>query len=221
VSHASAAWLWGLRARLALPVEVTRPTRGHNRRAIRVHHAPGLGVDDRAEREGLRLTGLARTLLDLASTKSRIHLKGALDRADRLGILDLHAIESLLDRAGKHPGARKLRHATDPFREPAFTRSGLERHFLALVRKAGLPVPSSNLFLAGFELDMYWERERFAVELDTYRFHGGRTAFEKDRVRQEELKLAGIEMIRITDVRLEREPDVVMERLETLLAQRR
>lgn len=221
LSHTSAAWLWGLHPRLALPVEVIRPSRGHRRSAIRVHHAPGLGVDDRAEREGLRLTGLARTFLDLAARESRIGLKGALDRADRLGIFDLHAIDSLLGRAGKHPGTRKLRHATDPFREPGFTRSGLERYFLALVRKMGLPVPSANLFVAGFELDMYWERERFAVELDTYKFHRGRTAFEKDRVRQEELKLAGIEMVRITDVRLEREPEVVMKRLATLLAQRR
>jgi very-short-patch-repair endonuclease len=89
------------------------------------------------------------------------------------------------------------------------------------VRKAGLPKPAANVFVAGFELDMYWEPERFAVELDTYEFHGGHVAFEKDRLRQEDLKLAGIEMTRITGARLDREPAAVANRLRQLLTQRR
>ncbi len=52
---------------------------------------------------------------------------------------------------------------------------------------------------------MYWARERFAVELDSFEFHRGRAAFERDRVRQEELKLAGIEMIRVTSRRIDAE----------------
>ena len=93
----------------------------------------------------------------------------------------------------------------------AFTRSGLERRFLALVRRAGLPRPSMNLFVEGYELDAYWPDERFAVELDTYDYHGTPAAFEADRVRQEDLKLAGIEMVRITGTRMDREPTVVMQ----------
>jgi hypothetical protein len=63
--------------------------------------------------------------------------------------------------------------------------------------------------------------ERFGVELDTYEFHGDRVAFEQDRIRQEELKLAGIDTVRITGRRLDREPDVVMRRLAALLMDRR
>jgi hypothetical protein len=43
---------------------------------------------------------------------------------------------------------------------------------------------------------------RFAVELDTFETHGGREAFERDRKRQEDLKLAGVEMTPITAHRL-------------------
>ena len=68
---------------------------------------------------------------------------------------------------------------------------------------------------------MYWENERFGVELDTYAFHGGRQAFERDRLRQEELKLNGIETIRVTGRRFDREPDAVIERLALLLTRRR
>jgi very-short-patch-repair endonuclease len=78
-----------------------------------------------------------------------------------------------------------------------------------------------NLFIEGYELDAYWKAERFAVELDTYDYHGGHAAFEDDRLRQEDLKLAGIEMTRITGARIAREPRAVAKRLGHLLAQRR
>lgn len=78
-----------------------------------------------------------------------------------------------------------------------------------------------NYFINGFELDAYWPHARFAVELDTYDHHGTPSAFEKDRLRQEDLKLTGIELTRITGKRLDREPKVVMARLRRLLAQRR
>lgn len=77
-----------------------------------------------------------------------------------------------------------------------------------------------NYFVAGYELDAYWPAERFAVELDTYDHHGGQVEFEKDRLRQEDLKLAGIEMTRVTGSRMDREPEVVLGRLRLLLAQR-
>jgi len=78
-----------------------------------------------------------------------------------------------------------------------------------------------NFSEAGYELDAYWQSERFAVELDVYETHGTRAAFERDRRRQENLKLQGIEMIRITGPRLDREPQAVVERIATLLEQRR
>jgi very-short-patch-repair endonuclease len=105
-------------------------------------------------------------------------------------------------------------------RPAAFTRSGLERRFLNLVRGAGLPQPSTNIFVEGYELDAYWADRRFAVELDTYDYHGSPAAFEADRIRQESLKLVGIEMTRVTGPRLDREPTAVMRRLRQLLHQR-
>jgi very-short-patch-repair endonuclease len=78
-----------------------------------------------------------------------------------------------------------------------------------------------NLFIEGYELDAYWREARFAVEIDTYDYHGGHSEFEHDRIRQEDLKLAGIEMTRITGVRLAREPATVARRLRQLLDQHR
>ncbi len=75
--------------------------------------------------------------------------------------------------------------------------------------------------MEGYELDAYWPAERFAVELDTYDYHGSPTAFENDRIRQENLKLAGIEMTRVTGMRMDREPNSIVRQLRRLLAQRR
>jgi very-short-patch-repair endonuclease len=138
-----------------------------------------------------------------------------------LNLLDIAEMDALLRRNRGSRGAERLKDALSAYRDPAFTKSGLERRFLQLVRDACLPRPTSNLFIAGYELDAYWPAERFAVELDTYEYHGGRRAFEADRMRQESLKLAGIEMIRITGKRIEREPNAVVHRLRELLDRRR
>lgn len=92
---------------------------------------------------------------------------------------------------------------------------------MELVEKACLPTPSTGFNELGCELDVYWLEERFAVELDVYETHGTREAFEGDRLRQENLKLGGIEMIRVTGPRLDREPGEVIERVAVLLEMRR
>ncbi len=220
LSHRSAAWLWGLTARFATPVEVTAASPRRIRATIRVHSAEALALDDRTSSEGIPVTAVPRTLLDFAAVDPW-YLPQALDNARRRGLLDLIAIDTLIARSHGFRGVARLRDALTLHRSTAFTRSGLERRFVALVRRAGLPQPSMNLFVEGYELDAYWAAERFAVELDTYDYHGSPTAFEEDRLRQESLKLAGIEMTRVTGVRMDREPTTVAKRLRRLLNQRR
>lgn len=221
LSGLSAAWLWGLLSPCPKVVDVTVSTRGHSRRGVRLHHAPAIIDADRAIREGIPVTAIPRTLLDIAASDRPTRLEQAIERSEQLRLFDLRAVEALFERTRGHRGQRRLRRALMAYREPAFTRSGLEKRFLRLVREAGLPPPSVNTFVAGFELDAYWPKERFAVELDTYDHHGSRAAFERDRKRQEDLKLAGIELVRITGTRISGEPDNVVSRLRTLLAQRR
>jgi hypothetical protein len=220
LSHFAAAWLWGLGGGTPGRIDVTVPAKGHRRRDIHLHHAPTLVEEDRAMLERIPVTALPRTLLDLAHLAPR-RLPRAIVRSEQLGAFDLRAVDRLLGRCAGHPGGGMLSRALADYREPTFTRSALERRFLTLVREAGLPRPSMNFFVAGFEIDAYWEAERFGVELDTYDFHGGRVAFERDRLRHEELKLAGIEIVRITGRRIDLEPRAVTDRLAQLLATRR
>ncbi|HEX5990828.1 MAG TPA: hypothetical protein VFY75_11530 [Solirubrobacterales bacterium] len=165
---------------------------------------------------------MPRTLLDLAIRARSDQIERLLERAEELGLLDVPAVEALLARAGGHRGRGRLGRALAVYRpDPAFTRSRYERLFRRHVKAAGIPAPAMNSNHAGYELDAYWPELRFAVELDLFETHGSRAAFERDRLRQEELKLIGVEMIRITRPRLLREPDAVLANLTALLDRRR
>jgi very-short-patch-repair endonuclease len=221
LSHRSAGWLWGLLPTLEEPPEVTRAWRGHRKTRARIHHSTTLIQEDLAVSDAIPTTAIPRTLLDLAAVSRTASLTAAVERAERLGLLDLDAIDDLLGRCGRHRGRRALDLAIEIYRDSSFSRARSERLLLSLVKKAGLPKPALNLFVAGLEVDAYWERERFAVEVDGWDTHRTRAAFERDPVRQEELKLAGIDSIRITARRIEREPDAVARTLGRLLRERR
>lgn len=221
VSHISAAWLWGLLRTRPGTIHLTAPTQRHPRPGFVVHCAR-LSAEDIKVEAGLPVTSLPRTYLDLAADFSDVRLERLLERGEELKRFDLAAVDDVLTRAGGHPGAGRLRRALDIYRpEPAFTRSGVERRFLDLARKAGLPLPATNFNVGGFELDTYWAAERFAVELDVYETHGTRAAFERDRLRQDDLMLIGVGMIRVTGPRLDREPGATIERVASHLRRRR
>jgi hypothetical protein len=221
LSHHTGAWLWGLGGKCPKYPHVTVPARGHRRSGVRIHHSTILETEDWLEVERLPRTSVARTLLDLAGDRNRKGLQRFVDRAERRGLLDVGAIDSLISRAGGHPGRGRLGRAIEIYRDPAFNRARSELLFLDLVKKAGLPRPAMNTFVAGHEIDAYWEVERFAVEVDGWEGHGSRASFESDPLRIEDLKLAGIDAIRITARRIERQPVAVAQRLSRHLDRRR
>jgi very-short-patch-repair endonuclease len=220
-SHLSAAWLWGLIGREPSRIEVVVPSSRRHRREFRLHVAD-LPPADRAARDGIPVTSWARTMLDMAAISDDAQVKRRIKRSEERNVFDLRLLDDVLRRNSRHPGAGRLRRVLRAYRpDPATTRSKLERRFRALARRAGLPEPSMNYVLHGMELDAYWEAEALVVELDTYGTHGDPGAFERDRVRQSDLLLHGIQMIRITDVRLEQEPKAVIADVAAHLERRR
>lgn len=212
-SHWSAAWLWGLLRSRPGTLHVACPKPRHSKRPF-VTHTADLPAVDRAMRDGIPVTSPARTILDIAAESRPQAVKGFLQRADDAKHFDLRAMRDLLERTVGHRGHAKVLAALDIYEDVApFTRSSLERRFLELVREAGLPEPAMNYFVAGFEIDAWWEAEEFGVELDVYETHGSRLSFEEDRVRDDKLLLAGIRATRVTGPRLDREPDEVVASL--------
>jgi very-short-patch-repair endonuclease len=221
VSHAAAAWLWGLIPSCPKIIDVTVPQHGGSRKGIALHHSSTLVPEEHGKFGQIPITALPRTLLDLAATASPRATWNAVDRAERRDVLDLTEIDAMLRRRRGHRGAERLRKALTIYREPGFYRARSERLFRRLVKKAGLRAPVLNIWVDKFEIDAYWEEERFAVEIDGWEAHRTRRAFENDRLRREEMKLAGIDVISISARRIETHPTEVGRHLKLLLKRRR
>lgn len=89
---------------------------------------------------------------------------------------------------------------------------------MQLCANAGLPKPQVNARLGAYEVDALWPEQRLIVELDAYRTHGSRRSFENDRIRDATLLAAGYRTLRVTGLRLEREPGAVGRAIARLLA---
>jgi hypothetical protein len=192
----------------------------HGKRPFVLHRAD-LAPRDRARRDGIPVTSLSRTILDVAVTSRPRTVKRHIQIANDEKLFDLREMNDLLARTKGHKGQAKVRAALDLYEEdPPFTRSGLEERFREVVREAGLPLPSMNFFVAGYEIDAYWAEASFGVELDVYGTHGSRLSFEEDRERDDALLLAGIETTRVTGRRLDRDPAGVVDSVRRHLARR-
>lgn len=158
LSHRSAAALHGLIPEGAgLPhVTVTRRGTRPARRGVRVHRPRSLAADEVGEADGIPVTSVARTLLDLAETESRRLLGRALEQAERLRVFDRGEIEAVIARGFGRRGLGPLRAALAVFDGDPGTRSELERRFLGLCRASGLPAPMVTCVVAGFEVDFAW-----------------------------------------------------------------
>jgi hypothetical protein len=214
LGHRSAAVGSGLLPpRASLPVDVIVP-RGRSLRheGIRAHrpkHPPQ--PHEIVVRDGLRMTSPARTILDLAATATRAELTRAVDEAYARGLVRPGELEP------QH-GARGAARLREVLNGRGVTRSGLERRFVALVQRAGLPAPDTNVLVAGHPVDAVWHAERVVVEIDTLGTHA--TKVLSDRQRDADLRAAGFEPLRYTDVQVDDAPEAVAAGPSRALARR-
>jgi len=138
------------------------------------------------------------------------------------GLLDMRAIEWLLERRASHPGATRLRAALE-VDGPGLdrTKSRLEKRFLRLARDTGLPAPSVNAWMPipGEEMqcDFVWHREWLVVEVDAWETHRTRKAFRGDRRGDRVLKRHGWDVIRVTGEDFDRDSNELVEDVRAIL----
>jgi very-short-patch-repair endonuclease len=188
----------------------------HRRPGIRVHRVSAIGPDEVTRRDGIPVTTAARTLLDLAGTTPLRELERALEEALAKRLTSRAGLVTLLRRYPLRAGVGRLRTLLDSAK-PAVTRSEGERQLLALIRKARLPEPETNVVVAGHEVDFFWRDERFVAEFDGFTFHAAARKFERDRQRDAELVAAGVRIVRITWHQLVNEPEALLIRLALAL----
>ena len=169
---------------------------------VQVHRTRMLAPQDFTENDGIPVTSVARTLLDLSAVVSAPDLAVAIDRAERSRIFDLTSVVEVLDRANGRRGARALRRAIAAY-EPSTQKSVLERRFKALLRTApDLPAPRFNAAVQGeqtrHEVDAFWPEHRLAIQLDGFEFHRTRRDRERDATSDADLELVGHRVMRLT-----------------------
>jgi very-short-patch-repair endonuclease len=217
LSHRSAAAHWGLLATSQARIDVTAPRSRDGTGGIRVHRARSLDDRDTTAHEGIPITTVARTLLDLAATVRPDRLERAYAQALHLRLYDHRAIAALLARTNGHRGKSALAHATA--RDPKWTRNRFEARFLQLIRDNSLPEPLVNHVLDApdhghCEVDFYWPKQRLIVETDGWETHGTRAAFEADRAKDAALTAAGQRVVRFT---WWTDPELAVRRVKALL----
>ena len=124
-------------------------------------------------------------------------------------------VDAVLERRPNSPGAAKLRQVLHG--EVRVTLSKLEARFLARLRDAGLELPQTNRPAGARRVDCRWPEHRLTVELDSYRYHKSRHAWEQDRRREREAYARGDEFRRYTYDDVFADPRLMLSELRTLL----
>ena len=210
-SHTTAAAIWDIRPMSSGRHHVTTTADIRSRERIVVHRRP-IHPDDRAIHDGIPVTSLARTLVDVGDVVKPSHVRGAFVRAEQLRLIDMTAIDTALTRGGpRQRGPRVLRELLRGY-DPRWqqTRSDLELAMLDLVAAHALPEPEVNGWIHDrFMVDFLWREQRVIVETDGAEVHGTATAQRDDARRDHVLTSLGYRVLRVSYDELTRMPDMV------------
>lgn len=213
VSGRAAAYLHGL-VKGATPMpEVIAPAR-RAVRGVRTRYSL-LESFETTHVRGIPVTTVERTLLDLAPDLSLDDLARACHEAGvRYGTTPAK-VARVLERRPNAPGSKNLRAIMRG--DIHVTLSELERRFLALLRQERLLLPETNRRAGTHRVDCRWPALKLTVELDSYRYHQSRYAWERDRRHEREARARGDDFRRYTYGDVCERPEVVMGELRAVL----
>jgi very-short-patch-repair endonuclease len=214
LSGRAAAHLFGLIKGHAPPPEVSTPLK-RRVTGVKVRRAR-IDASDRASYRGIPITTVPRTLVDLAADLPLDALARACHEAGvRFNATPRHVAAALARRPSNTPGAAKLKQIIEG--ETRVTLSALEKRFLALLREHQLPLPQTNRLAGAHRVDCRWPDRRLTIELDSYRFHHSRHAWEQDRRRDRDARARGDEFRRYTWADVVDEPAGMLVELRGVL----
>ena len=227
VSHGTAAWLLGLRDWRPEAIDVIAPVEaGRKIAGIRRRFVPAPAGREVRRRHGVPVTSPARTIVDCAGISDSKGVGELIEQASVLRLLDVEAIDRVLD-GPRRRGTRRLLRALEPWRRyprGIKIRSRMEAKLLPLLSEAGLPIPQTNARLRlgdkSYEVDFLWRRQKVVVETDGGRFHDNPIAGGRDSDRNRALAAAGYRIPRLGWEDLRDRPDETMREISGLLARR-
>ncbi len=164
-------------------------------------HSSSLPADERTVLDGVPITTVSRTLLDLATVLDPVRLLNAINEAEKQGMTSPLSLPDLLERHGGGRGTATLRRV---LRDAGYgvTDHELEELFARFVVDRRLPPPELNGWVTAGDVhyspDCLWRAQRLIVELHSARHHGTVPAVARDATRDRRLLLAGWRVIHVT-----------------------
>jgi hypothetical protein len=214
LSGRAAAHLLGLLKGGAPPPQVTAP--GERRvRGVRTRRARRGERPEATTWRGIPVTSVAQTLVDLAPELAEDELARACHEAGVRHHTTPAQLERILARRPRTPGAGRLRAVMRGEVRVALSR--LESSFVRLLEQHGLPLPQTNRRAGTKRVDARWPEHRLTVELDSYRYHHTRHAWEQDRRREREAHARGDRHRRYTHTDVLERPGPMLAELRELL----
>jgi hypothetical protein len=186
--HASALIPFGLRATV-VTIDVATPSDRRDEPQLRFHRLT-LADHEVTRRDGLRVTTIERTLLDIAATGACVRTLAQEAVAKRL--TTLAKLKAMADDHRGERGAPALRAVAGA----PHTRSDLERQFLRFLDDNGFPPPLANQPIGPYTVDAYWPQFQLVVEVDE---DAHIATFEEDRARDRYLAGRGLRTMRVTE----------------------
>lgn len=223
VSHDSAAEIHGMsRLRRGEATVLVHSRTTHDFPGVTVHRCHDLLDEHIVEIDGLPVTTVPRTIVDLSRFLTARHLTAVIASAitdQQTSMEAVHTVVNEVARRGK-PGIRKLRWILDERAVGPRNGTELERIGAEVLRNGGLPEPR-------FEYPIPWSPDRrfdaaypkshLAIEWDSRRWHELIEAFARDRERDRQALLHGWRLVRFTWIDVTRTPDEVVSTIKQLL----
>jgi very-short-patch-repair endonuclease len=210
---AAARLLGALKGPAPAPEVTTRTERRVE--GVVTRRSRGICARDGTSWRGIPVTSPARTLVDLAAVLEAEDLARVCHEAGVHHGTTPAQVEAVLARRPGSRGAKTLRRILRG--EVRVTVSKLERRFLMLLRDAGLALPQTNRPVGGRRIDCRWSEQRLTVELDGYRYHSSRHAWEQDRRREREARAPRDDFRRYTYGDVFDDPGPMLAELRALL----
>jgi hypothetical protein len=172
--------------------------------------------------DGLPVTTVERTVVDLAANRSVGHVGAIVDDLVTQGRLDLEFLRSAAEsvaRRGK-PGTVTVRTVIERRLGLDHSESELERRARLVIANAGLPRPRSEYpipWAPHRRFDDAYPKVKLAIEWDSRRYHGQLASFETDRQRDRDATINGWRVVRFTWSDVTERPHQVVDTISTLL----
>jgi very-short-patch-repair endonuclease len=202
------------------PVHITAPNQhrvGDDR--LIVHETTHLPHYEIRDVEGIPVTSPIRTLIDFAGDDAtEEELDRAVAEAFARGMTNRAAFLKAARKAKGRRGAGRVRALLRDPHAAKKIRSRPERRLSRLLHDGGIDDFETNARIGPWEVDVFFREVGLVVEVDVYSTHSSPRAFERDRAKTTALEERGLSVHRVTDVQMERDPTLVVDRIKRRIA---